>query len=230
MRPVARQWRDEEPGLLTHAGLTIWSNLPLLLALNAVLLVGAVPAVVTYLGGLHILASLIGAFTLGPLWAGMVSVADAMVRDERVSVGRFLRDVRRLAVRGLAVGVVPAVIATALLGTSAIAAEHPDQRWMLLPLFVDGSLMTLVSLAAIWAFWLAVIRGLKGWTLWRASLTLAAASPLAMLGTVALLVLLAILVGWAGPGIVLALPAPFAVYLSAVARFTIQRRKGAEKI
>jgi uncharacterized membrane protein YesL len=193
---------------------TAWSNLPLLLLMDAVLFVGAVPMIVLFAGGVFLLAPLAGALFLGPLWAGTVAATDLMVRDEAVSARDFLRAVRDHAGRGVAISTVPAAVATAALGALAVLETRPQALWVIAPLFVEGSLMVLVFLACFSAFSLATTGGLRGWTLWRASLELAAGNPLLTLGTVALLVLLGFLVSWL-PGMLVVLPALLAVHLSA---------------
>jgi len=202
----------------------VWSELPLLLALNLVLIVGTIPFLVLLLGGFSLVAPLVAALTFGPLWAGTVAVTDGIVHDNPASFRVFLRNVRRYAKRGMAVSLVPAAVMTTLLGTLAVLAVNPDERWLLLPLLADGSVAILVFLAGFSVFTFATTYGLRGVTLWKASLTTAATGPMVTLGTVALLLLLVWLIKWAGPAVVLALPAPFAVYLSATTRFTVQRR------
>ncbi len=221
---MATEERDtEHRGLPTQAGSTIWSNLPLLLVMDAVLFIGAIPTVALFFGGVSLLAPLVGAITLGPLWAGTVASTDHMIRDEVVSLRAFARNVSRHAGRGIRVSMVPAVVVTAILGTLAILEARPDQWWLLVPLFVDGSVLTLVCLASFSVFSLATTGGLKGWTLWRTSLGVVIASPMTALGTVALTVLLGFLVSWI-PGVLPVLPAPLAVYLSAAVWATIQRK------
>ena len=111
--------------------------------------------------------------------------------------------------------IVPAGIATVLLGTLRILADHPHERWLLLPLFVDGSVATLALLGSFSAFSLATTGGLRGTALWRASLATAGRQPMTTLGTLALLTLGGVAIGVAGPLVPALLVAPFAVYLSA---------------
>jgi hypothetical protein len=203
-------------------GMTVWSNLPLLLVMDVALFVGAVPAVALFVGGGSLLAPLVGAITLGPLWAGVVAVADRMVRGEAVSLRIFVGNVRRHARSGIAVSLVPAVVVTAILGTLAILATRTEQLWLFVPLLVDSSVLILVLLAGLAVFSLGTTGGLRGWTLWRASLESVVVSPMTMLGTMGFLVLLGFLVSWA-PGFLPVLPAPFAVYLAASTWATIWR-------
>lgn len=210
-----------DQGLPARAARTIWYNLPVLLAMDLVLLAGAAPAAALFFGGGSLLAPLVAALTLGPLWAGVVASADGMVRDEAVGVRAFANNVRRFARRGVAVSLLPSAVATAMVGTLGLLEASPGSRWLFVPLFVDGSVATLLVVAGFSAFSLATTGGLGGRTLWRTSLAVAAAGPMATVGTLALIVLLALLCGWAGPGILPFLPAPFAVYLSAITWNTV---------
>jgi uncharacterized membrane protein YesL len=207
-----------------QVGKTIWSNLALLLAIDAVLFVVAIPMVALFFGGGSLLAALAGALTLGPFWAGTVASTDRMIRDEVVSLRVFVKNVRCYAGRGVMVSLVPAIVVTTILGTLAILEARPDEWWLFVPLFVDGSVLTLLFLATFSVFSLATTGRLKGWALWRASLEVVVANPMIALGTMALLVLLWFLVSLL-PGLLPVLPAPLAVYLSAAAWSTISRRE-----
>ena len=200
----------------------VWSNLPVLLAMDAVLVVAAVPAVLLALSGGYLLAPLVAAALVGPVWAGTVATTDRIVRGDAPSVRMFVTELRRYARRGLALAVVAAVVATAAVATSATFAANPRERWLLVPYFVDLSVLTLLLVAGLSAFSLATSAGLRGWTLVRASLEVAAAHKLAAAGTVGLVILLGLLVGWL-PGVAAVLPAPLAVYLSAWTSAAVRR-------
>lgn len=214
---------ERRPGLPARVGEAIWSNLPLLLVMDGALFVAALPAAALFFFGGSLLAPLAAALALGPVWAGSVASADRMIRDEAVHVRDFAESVRQYAWRGISVSLVPAVVATAALGTLAIL-ESTGERWLLAPLFADGSVSILVFLAGFSVFSLATTGGLRGWALWRASLEVAAADPMATLGSVAILILLGFLVSVV-PGILPVLPAPLAVYLSAATWATIERER-----
>lgn len=223
MRVAAQELDAEHTRLPVWVGQTIWSNLPLLLAIDAVLFVGAIPAVALFFGGGFLLTPLVGALTLGPLWAGTVAATDRMVRNETVSVVAFARSVRQYAMRGITVSVVPALVATAILGTLYIMEARPDEQWLFVPLLADGSVATLVFLAGFSAFSLATTGGLKGWTLWRVALEMIVASPMAAVVTVALLALLGLLVN-SFPGLLPVFPALLAVHLSASTQTAIRQQ------
>jgi uncharacterized membrane protein YesL len=229
MRTVVEE-RDagHTSSLPVWVGKAVWSNLPLLLAMDAVLFVGAVPAVALFFGGSFVLAPLVGILTLGPLWAGTIASTDCMIRDEAVSLRTFANKVRRHAGHGVKVSVIPAIVITTILGTLVILEARPDAQWIFIPLLVDASVLILVLLAGLSAFSLVTTGGLKGLTLWRTSIQVVAADPMTTLGTVAVLVILALLASRI-PGLLLLLPAPLAIYLSASTWLTIWRLEDAAK-
>lgn len=223
MQPkVAEGQRTESSKLPIQVGRAVWFNLPLLLVMDAALFVGAIPMITLFFGGGSVLAPLVGALTLGPLWAGTVATTDRMIRNEAVGLRTFAENVLRYAGHGVAVALVPAIILTSMLGTLMILDVGPDERWMFVLLLVDGSVLALAFLAGFSVFSLATTGGLSGWSLWRASLETVVIGPVSTLGTVALLILLGFLVSWA-PGFLPVLPAPLAVYLSGSTWATVGR-------
>jgi uncharacterized membrane protein YesL len=219
---VAEGQRTESSKLPIQVGRAVWSNLPLLLVMDAALFVGAIPVIALFFGGGSVLAPLVGALTLGPLWAGTVATTDRMIRDEAAGLQTFAENALRYARQGVVVALVPAIILTSMLGTLAILDLRPDERWMFVLLLVDGSMLALASLAGLSVFSLATTGGLSGWTLWRASLETVVVGPVTTLGTVALLILLGFLISWA-PGFLPVLPTVLAVYLSAATWATVER-------
>ncbi|MGH3488880.1 MAG: hypothetical protein ACRDP8_13330 [Actinopolymorphaceae bacterium] len=201
-------------GLPRLVATTVWTNLPLLLAIDVCMVVAAVPALVAVLVGGHLAAPLIAAVTLGPLWAATVATTDRMVRDEPVSLQAFGSALRRHAGRGVRLGVVAGTAVTAFLGTVATLAVNPGQRWLLVPLAADGAVMVLLGLVGLTAFTLTTSGGLRGWVLVRVALEAVTAHRMPVAGAVALIVLIAALVSWV-PGTSAVVPAPLAVFLSA---------------
>jgi hypothetical protein len=209
------QPRTEETAFLGELAGAIWSNLTTLLIIDSLLLAAAMPVVLLALAGVWLLAPLVAVVTLGPLWAATIAVADRLNLGDDASLRTFARMVGRHGRTGAAVSGVPGVVATALLGTGNLLAAHPGERWLLLPLFVDGSVATLALLAAFSAFSLATTGGMTGVPLWRASLAVAAASPLTTLASIALLVLAWLGSTVFGPIVPVLLAAPLGLFLSA---------------
>jgi uncharacterized membrane protein YesL len=212
-------WR----GLPAQVAALVWANLPLLLVLDAVLALAAVPAGVAVLSGGYLVAPVLAGMIVVPVWTAVVAATDRMAAGDAVSLRTWARLFCRHAVRGLAFGLVAAAASTATLGALAARAVLPELGWLALPLIVDGSVLVLLAVAGLSVFSLATTGGLRGWTLFRAALELAATHKLATAGTVGLLVLLAFLVMWL-PGSAVVLPAPLAVYLSVWTAAAVGRR------
>jgi len=200
----------------------VWTHLPVLVVLNACVAVAAVPAVALVLVGGYLVAPLVAAFTLGPVWAVTIAMTDQMVRGQSLSWSSHRAVLWRHAMRGVRLGVVAAIASTAFLGTAALLAVNPGARWLLVPLTVDGCVAVILGLAGISAFTLTTTGGLRGWILLRASLEALGANPLPATGTVALLVAVGCLVAWL-PSTAVVLPAVVAVYLSAWTLTAVQR-------
>ncbi|TDW81112.1 hypothetical protein [Kribbella sp. VKM Ac-2566] len=188
----------------------LWHELPLLATAGA--LVCAASAVVVLLSpGLSPLSVLLAAFAIAPVWAAVVATMDAVVREDRGGVPLLLKNLRRHALAGLEVGVVPAVvIALALLNWQLYAGPL-----YALPLAVSGCAGVLLLLASCYAFSLRITSGLRGKTLWFTALHLVARAPLVPLGVLAL-VFVALLLGTSVTASLLLLaPGPVALFASA---------------
>jgi uncharacterized membrane protein YesL len=206
------------PGQVAHA---VWTNLPLLVVLDAVVVVAAVPTLVAVLSGGYLLAPAVAALTVVPAWAGVVAATDRLVAGDAVSWRTCAELLRRHARCGVALGSVAALVATAALGTLALIAANPGQLWLLLPLSADGIVAVLLVLAGLSVFSLATTAGLRGWTLVRSALELAGTHRMATAGSLALLILLGFAASWL-PGLAAVVPAPLAVYLSACTAAAVQ--------
>lgn len=185
-------------------GRTVWAHLPLLLVINVVVVLACLPGLLVALAW-PVVAPLVFGAVLGPVWAGVVSVAGALVRDEPWSV--------RNGLAGLRIGVVFGIVGAAGVGTLTLWNANPERTWLLGPLFVDGTVLALLAVASLSVFTLAE-NGLRGWNLWLTALRLAAQRPVLTAGTIALAVLAGFAVSWL-PLVALFLPGPFAVYLAA---------------
>lgn len=183
---------------------TVWAHLPLLLVIDLVVVLACVPGALVALVW-PVAAPLIFGAVVGPVWAGALSVAGALVRDEPWSV--------RNGLAGLRIGLVCGAVAAVAVGTLTLWNANPERTWLLGPLFVDGTVLILLAVASLSVFTLAEC-GLRGWNLWLTAWRLAARQPLVTAGTVALVVLAGLAVSWL-PAIAVVLPGPFAVYLAA---------------
>lgn len=225
-RPDERTPDGEERWLATLGGV-IWDSIPLLLAIDLLLCVAAIPVLLAMAAGASVLAPLIAAATLGPLWLAAMMAGRRLLAGDVVNVRHYLAFIRQQARPGIGLALIPAGALTLLLGTVRIAGAYPEQRWLVCPLLLNGSLAMLALLAGSWAFPLATRSEARGRALWRLAVVATGTAPVASLGTVALLVF--IWLGWRfiGPLVPVVLAAPFALYLAALAgwwRRWVQRK------
>lgn len=193
---------------------TIWWNLPLLLGVDLILLLGALPTVVAAVVAPAV-APVVAAATFGPLWVATIALTDRLWTGRAGSLPLVVRLVRRHWAIGVTLSLVPAVGITILLGTLQIVRDHPDQRWLLVPLLFDGSAIVLIMLAGFAVVSLAVTTGLHGRAAWRGALMLVAVRPAPTLMLLTLVALIASAARLLGPVFLISIIAPFAVVLSA---------------
>lgn len=205
---------------LAHAGRVIWERLPALLALDAALVLAAMPALMLGFGGAPFAAIAVATLVTAPVWAGIVAMADRMIRDEAVTLREFPGMVRDHAARAIAIAAVPAAVATLILLTFELTGTSGGLAALLL---AETSLAIIVLTAMLAVFSLGTTGGLTGWPLWRASTAVVAASPVATVGLVALLVLLVLLAQPLGLVVFMVAPAPFAVVSSAMTWATVDQ-------
>lgn len=214
---------SDDPRLLVKAGQTIWEQLPLLLLIDIVIMFAVFPAAAMWLGGLPYLALVAAVIACGPVLAGAFAMADRMNRDDVVTARTFARLVRRHALHGVAVMAVPGAVAMAFVALLDGLSRYPDATWLMVPLLLDCSVAMIVAMASIAVLSLATTGNLRGWQLWRASLAVGVAQPLATFGALALLVVLAFLVQQVGFVLLAVIPAPCAVVFSAMSWATVER-------
>lgn len=188
----------------------LWHELPLLATAGA--LTCAAGALVLLLSpGLSPLSVLVSAFVISPIWAAVVATTDAVVLDDRGGVALLLRNLRRHALAGVGVGLVPGVVvALALLNWQLYSGPL-----FALPLAVSGCAGVLLALASCYAFSLRVTAGLRGKHLWFTALQLVARAPLVPLGVLALAFVALLLGTSVTASLLLLAPGPVALFASA---------------
>jgi hypothetical protein len=188
----------------------LWHELPLL-ATVGVLVCTASAVVVVLSPGLSPFSVLLIAVLVGPVWAATIATTDAVVRDERGGVPVLLRNLRRHAVAGLKVAVVPGfVVAVALFNWQLYSGPL-----FAVPLAVSGCAAVLLSLASCYAFSLRVTAGLCGKHLWLTALHLVARAPLIPLGVLSLAFVALLLGTSVTASLLLLAPGPLALFASA---------------
>ena len=218
MRAARSPTLAESPALASPPAIAvlIWRNLPLLVAIDALILLAVLPAAGLAVSGHVAAAPLAAALFVGPLWAATVATTDELLRQRVVSLGLVLGNLGRHARTGISVGLPPAVLASLTVLTMQVLAAGPKQPWLLVPLFLDGCAATVVILAQPALFSLATASRLRGAALWKAALGVAALRPSTIIGLLAIALLLWLIVAVSGgPGLLLFVPAPLAVYFSA---------------
>lgn len=194
-----------------------WRYLPLLVVMDALVTVAAIPVAALLFAGGFVVAPLLAALTVGAVWAGVVATTDRLVRDEEVSLQLLLRNIAEHALTGISVSLAPALIVSTGIGTLFAFAEAPDRTWLLPSLFVDGCALTLSLLAQPSLFSLATGPRLRGLALWKSTLSLIACHPMTIvpLPLIAVLSWLAVSLS-GGPGLLFFTPALLALSGSAV--------------
>jgi hypothetical protein len=194
-----------------------WRHLPLLVAIDVLLVLAAVPAAVMLVTGHAVLAPLVAALFVGPIWAGTIATTDRLFNHNETTLRMLLLNIGQHAWTGITVSFAPAAIVAMTIGTLGLLVETRGQAWLLPSLFVDGCAITLVVLAQPSLFSLATGRRLRGLALWKTALALAVAQPRTILSfpTLAVLVWLSISLS-GGPGLLLFFPALVALAFSAV--------------
>ncbi|MER7251017.1 hypothetical protein [Kribbella sp. NPDC000426] len=195
---------------LPRAFKALWHELPVLAAAGVLVCVASA-LVVLISPGLSPLSLLLGAVVVGPTWAAVTATTDAIVRDDRGGVLLLLHNIKRQAPAGLEVACVPAV-GTAL---TLLNWQLYSGPLFALPLALSGCASVLLLLAACHAFSLRVTAGLRGKTLWLASLQLVARAPLVPLGVLALVLLALVLGTSVTASLLLLAPGPVALFASA---------------
>ncbi|TWD80289.1 hypothetical protein FB561_1362 [Kribbella amoyensis] len=188
----------------------LWHELPLL-AVSGVLVCTAFAAVVAVLPGMGPFAILLSVLLVSPVWAGLVASTDSVVLRDAGGVALLFRNIRRYWRHGLAVGIVPGVLAAVALVNWSLAGSTV----MLVPLGISGCASVLAVLASFSAFSLRVTAGLRGKELWLTALTLVARSPWIPLGVVSVVVVAMLLGVSVAASLLLLAPGPVALLASA---------------
>ncbi|WP_427887619.1 hypothetical protein ACQHIV_32145 [Kribbella sp. GL6] len=188
----------------------LWHELPVL-ATSGILLCAASALVVFLSPGLSPVAALLGAFVVSPVWAGVVATTDAVVREDRGGVPALFRNIRRHALAGVGVGLVPGVV----VAVGLLNWELYSGPVFLVPLAVSGCASVLLVLASCYAFSLRVTAELRGKRLWFTALHLVARAPLVPLGVLALAFVALLLGTSVTASLLLLAPGPVALFASA---------------
>ena len=199
--------------LLPAAARALWQHLPVLAVGSLAVSATAVAALVLG-GGPTPLGLLLVALTAGPLWAALVATTDEVVLGGDAGCSDLARNLRRHGAGGARVALVPAS-ATSLTALSLQLHATTAATWLLAPLAVGCVVTSLTVVTSVAAVPLRVELGLRGRALWSTAAGVVAGRPLVPLGVLAL-VLLGVLAGTSVlASLVLLVPGPVALAVSA---------------
>lgn len=218
------QHRAPEPAAAANAldlpaiGRLVWSELPVLAAIDLLITLGvAVVAVVAMT--VAAIAPLVAAVLIGPIWLGGTAVCTRLLDGENVLLLDVPVTVGRWARRGIPIALVPGVVATLLIGSLTIrSAGEGTRSWLLLPIALDVLVLCVVAFGCLTVFPLAVLSRLSARDRWWFALVLAGRQPLISAGVLAILVLLLVSSRMVGPLLLLAAAGPFCLFVTATAR------------
>lgn len=215
-----------EPDLLPVAWSALWKRLPLVCAMDGVVAVAAVPALASVSAGRLVLGALCCVAFLGPALAGCVAVADDVVRrgpDDGGSVADLGRALWWRAPGGMAVTGAPVAFGMLTAVTVFMWSHGDGPGWLLAPLAVDCVALALSCAACLPALALREATGLRGRQLWWTALGVVAAAPLQVAGVLAVGAVAWVLAGVVGGGLLLLVPGPVALLVSATVRTALAR-------
>lgn len=211
---------SDDSGLLRGLASQLWQSLPLLLVLDAFIVISAIPVFAAAYIWLPA-APLVAAVTVGPVWGTTTALTDQLTAD-RV---RRLRDIGsafgKHAVTGVRVAAPAAVLASLVLHFLLVP-------WGLFVSVLAAAGLVVVAALTPAAYCLAVSAGRRGWVLWRTAAAVTGVRPLFTIGSIALLVVIATALSSLSPalalGIAAILPAPLAMYASALTWHIVEER------
>ena len=202
---------------LVRLGRIAWSEVPLLAVIDLLLaLAGAVVAVATL--SVVMLAPVVAALLLGPVWIGATASCDRLLTGDALGIRDLCSEIRRHARTGAGLALAPATVATLLLGSIGIHTRTDGQRWLLLPIAVDAAVLSVLAFGCIAVFPLAVATELRGRERWFAAIALAGQNLTASFGVAAIVILLALSARQIGPFIALMMAGPLCLLVTAIAR------------
>lgn len=202
---------------LRAIGRAAWRELPLMLTISLLvtLACGATAMVAMVVAPL---APLAAALTLGPVWMAAVALAAAILDGQAVGPRDLAAALRRWAQTGIVIALVPATLATLLIGSVGILSANPDQRWLLAPIALDATALVVSALAGFAVFPLALTTDQPSRDRWLTALALAGLDLTTTLGVAALPVLLTLSTRIVGPFPALLLPGPLALLCTVATR------------
>ena len=210
--PAAQLTDDGSNHLLLAVGRTIRDNFHVLCGLSIVFLMVALPWVMLGTVVSWTVAWPLLVLTTAPVWLTIVWTSDRMLAGDAVGWRAMVQAGRRLALPALAIGILPAVCGTVLLG---VVHASTDSTLMAMALPMVVGLAAAVCVLVIPAVALASRLELTGFTLWQAGAVVVIRRPTQVLGTVALAGIGCWLALALGPAVLMGV-APLGVMVAAI--------------
>lgn len=202
---------------LVLLGRLIWTELPMLAAINLGFCLGA-SIVLMIAMAIPPLAPLAAAVLLGPLWAGAIASALRIADGDAGGIAVLMADTCRHARTGLRLALPPAFVATVLLGTASLFAAAGRPAWMFAPIALDLVVVSVLALGSIWVVPIGVSAPFRGRRRWIEAFATGGRHPAATLGIAAIGVLATLSAVRIGPFGALILPGPICLLIAATYR------------
>lgn len=201
----------------------LWRNLPLLVGIGLVALLGGVLTLGAALGGAVVLAPALALVTIAPAWFAGCALADALL-DGRVLSAAQIRDAFAAGFRRAPRVALPLFAPAQLAAVALAAIDATPAGSTLLTLSLAVNLVALGCALIVAPFALAAAAGAFGAApaqvrdVWRIGAGVAATLPLLALGGLAVVALAVVLVRALGPVLLVVVPGPAALVVVACGR------------
>ena len=194
---------------------TLWENLPQVLGGGLLFSLCCLPAFLLFGLGLLAPTILMAVITIAPAWCALLAVAHRLVQDERGDLVLFLRTLQQRWRSSALLGMVLAFPLLITLTTLPLLQVEPVPLIVWLGLSADLFMLALVTAVLFYAFPLLLTQPTSLPTLLRRALLLAAVHPFNSVGLLAMGLLFAFLVAYVSLGLILLLPAIYALFIVA---------------
>lgn len=204
-------------GMVLH---TLWENLPQFIGFGLLFSLCCVPAFLLFGVGFLAPTVLVAVITVAPAWCALLAVSNALFLGDRAGPRLFWRTIRQRGRAAAALSMVLALPLLAMLTTLPMLQLNPVPRIVWLGLSADGFVIALACAVLYYAFPLLfdqpsyeqpkTVRA----TL-RTALILAAIHPFNTVGLLAMGLLFGFLIAYVSLGLLLLLPAIYALFIVA---------------
>ncbi len=212
--------RREMPGLTRDSYVrvviaTLWENLPQFIGGGLLFCLCCVPAFLLFGLGLLVPTVLVGVVTVAPAWCALVAFVNAILLGDRADLPFFWRTCQRYWRAAALLSLLLAFPLVSTLTTLPLLQVEPVPRIVWLGLAADLFGMALAAAVLFYAFPLLLEERISLRTLLRRALSLAGVHPFNSVGLLAMGLLFAFLIAYVSLGLLLLLPAIYALFIVA---------------